>query len=142
MKSYEEKFMEYLRKNSMKFTPERREILHTACSTYSHFDVEELYEKLKKKGKKISSASVYRTMPLLLGSGLVIESLRCNGKITYEYIYGHGHHGHMVCIKCGKVIEFQEKKFDELEKEMCKKYGFKPVEYKIGIKGYCKDCRQ
>lgn len=135
-----EKFKEYLRQENLKFTPERKDIIEGVFSLHSHFDAEELQEKLKKEGKNISRATIYRTLPLLIDSGLIRETLHCREKVRYEHIYGHKHHDHMICINCGKIIEFSDRNIGKLQRKICNKKDFFPVEYKLGIKGYCKEC--
>jgi len=133
----ENKFKTYLKSKKLKFTPEREAILKKVFSLHEHFDVEKLYEKLDKR---ISRATIYRTLSLLVKSKLVEELFRCQDKISYEYIFGHKHHDHMLCIKCGKIIEFREEKIEKLQEAVCKKYGFTPVEHRLSIRGYCKEC--
>ncbi len=140
MISQEEKFCNFLKLKGLKFTPERKTILKEIFSFHSHFDVDKLYDKLREQKEHISRATIYRTLPLLVGSNLISEALRCEGKISYEHIYGHEHHDHMICIKCGKIIEFRNENIEKLQNEICKKYGFKAVEYRLGIRGYCNKC--
>ena len=141
MVSPESKFRDYLKERELKFTPERKIILKAVFSLHKHFDTEQLYEKLPRAKKSISRATIYRTLPLLVESDLIRETLRCQGRVSYEHIFGHPHHDHMICIKCGKVIEFREEKIEKLKEEICKRYGFEPVEYRLGIRGYCKKCQ-
>jgi Fur family ferric uptake transcriptional regulator len=136
----EDKFRNYLKKKGLKFTPEREVILKEIFSLHKHFDVDELYLRVHRKNRRLSRATIYRTLPLLVESGLIVETFRCLGRSSYEHIFGHPHHDHMICIKCGKVIEFSSEKIKRLQEEICKKYGFKSVEYRLGIKGYCKKC--
>lgn len=141
MDSHLDVFHDYLRKNRLKFTHERKAILEGIFSLHKHFDADELYEKLHYRHKRISRASIYRTLPLLVRSGLIKETLRCLGRSSYEHIFGHRHHDHLVCLKCGKVIEFSNDKIEELQNTVCKKYHFQPIEHRLGIRGYCKECR-
>ena len=141
MINYIDKFKNYLVLKDLKFTPERKDVLKEIFSCHKHFDIETLYEKLRRKGKNISQATIYRTLPLLVDSGLIRETLRCQGKLNYEQVFGHEHHDHMVCIKCGRIIEFKDDKLERLQSSLCRKYGFKSLEHKLGIKGYCKQCR-
>jgi len=76
----------------------------------------------------------------LVESGLIVETLRCQGKVSYEQIFKHKHHGHLVCIKCGRVIEFRQEEIEKLQNAVCEKYNFKAVEHKLGIRGYCRRC--
>ena len=133
----ENKFRSYLKSKGLKFTPERKAILKKIFSLHEHFDVEKLYEKLDKR---ISRATIYRTLSLLVKSKLVEELFRCQDKVSYERIFGHKHHDHMLCINCGKIIEFREEKIEKLQEAVCKKYGFTSVEHKLSIRGYCREC--
>jgi Fur family ferric uptake transcriptional regulator len=137
---FEERFKNYLKRRGLKFTPERQIILKGVFSIHYHFDVDKLYEILRKQGKTISRATIYRTLPLLVESGLVKEYFHCQGKTSYEHVFGHDHHDHLFCIKCGKIIEFKEKRIERLQDEICKKYEFKSLEHRLSIKGYCKKC--
>ncbi len=138
----EEKFLVYLKKRELKFTPERQAILQEVFSIHKHFDIEELFEKLRKRGEHLSRATIYRTLPLMVESGLIRETLRCRETVNYEHTFGHPHHDHLLCVKCGKVIEFKEEKIEKLQKAVCRKYNFTPVEHKLGIRGYCEKCKR
>ncbi len=133
-------FRNYLRKKGLKFTRERLIIFNGIISISKHFDADSLCEFLKGRNKNISRASVYRTIPLLVKSGLITESLRCNNKFSYELTFGRRHHDHMVCVKCGRIIEFYDARIEKLQNEVCKKRGFEPLRHKLGIKGYCRAC--
>lgn len=136
----EEIFRAHLKKRGLKFTPERKMVLVGVFSLHKHFDVDQLYESLRNNGEYLSRATIYRTLPLLVESGLIKEAMRCQGRTTYEHVLGHNHHDHLVCISCGKIIEFEEEKIEKLQDAICKRYGFKPVEHRLGISGYCKKC--
>lgn len=137
--NYYEKFSEYLRKRKLKLTPERKLILDTVFSLHQHFDIDRLYRKMHKN---ISMATIYRTLPLFVNSGLVNETFRRQGRASYEHTFGHGHHDHLLCIGCGKVIEFSELRIEELQNIVCRRYRFKPIEHRLGIKGYCHECQK
>lgn len=138
----EDRFRDYLKKKALKFTPERKLILKEVFSFHKHFNVEELFSRLRKKNKAISRATIYRTLPLLIESGLIREALRCRDRVYYEHVFGHPHHDHLVCIECGKIIEFKNEKLEKLQDGICKKYGFEPIEHRLGIKGYCRRCHK
>ncbi len=142
METYEDEFRNYLRKNGLKFTPERTLILKAVFSLRKHFDIDQLWEKLHKKDNRLSRATIYRTLPLLVDCNLIQETLRCQGRVHYEHIFGHKHHDHMVCLICGKIIEFRDEEIERLQKEVCKKHHFKLMEHRLGIRGYCKKCQK
>lgn len=137
-----DKFKNYLVKKGLKFTPERETILEDVFTFHNHFDIDQLYEKIHKRDKSLSRATIYRTIPHLVNCGLIREVLRCQNRAQYEHTFGHEHHDHLVCIKCGNVIEFNEKRIEKLQDEICKKYDFTPVEHRLGIRGYCKKCQR
>ena len=136
----DQKFEEYLKSKELKYTSERNIILKAIFSFHKHFDVEELFEKLRKQGNNVSRATIYRTIPLLIQSGLITETLHCQDKTSYENIFNKKHHDHLVCINCGKIIEFYNKKIEKLQEEVCKQHNFVSIEHRLGIKGYCEDC--
>lgn len=141
MTTMEDKFIRHLRRTGRNLTAERRQILGAALSFSGHFDIEDLFDKLKRKRNRISRATIYRAVPLLLESGMIREAMRCQSRVLYEPSYGHEHHDHLVCVNCGAVFEFKDDRIEQLQNQVCKRYGFTPVEHKLGIKGYCKKCR-
>ena len=134
-------FAEYLRSKGLKFTPERREILREIFSTHKHFDVETLFETLKKKGERISLATIYRLVPLLIESRMIRRATRQDGQITYEHIFGHKPHHHLVCVRCGQIVEFRDEGIEKLITKVCRKYDFSPIEQRLGVRGVCSACR-
>ena len=135
-----QKFEEFLRSKELKYTSERKFIRKAIFSFNKHFDVEELFERLRKQGNNVSRATIYRTIPLLIQSGLITETLHCQDKTSYENIFNKKHHDHLVCVKCGKTIEFFDERIEKLQEEVCRQHNFVPTEHRLGIKGYCEDC--
>jgi Fur family ferric uptake transcriptional regulator len=135
-----QKFEEFLKSKEFKYTSERKLILNATLSFHNHFDVEELFERLRKQGNNVSRATIYRTIPLLIQSGLITETLHCQDKTSYENIFNKKHHDHLVCVKCGKTIEFFDERIEKLQEEVCRQHNFVPTEHRLGIKGYCEDC--
>jgi Fur family ferric uptake transcriptional regulator len=134
-------FREFLKEKGLKLTKERRAILKEIFSFHDHFDPEELLIRLRKKGSRVSKASIYRTIPLLVESGLIEEVIKVDKHAHYEHTYGHSHHDHMICMKCGKVVEFYSQELEDLQERPCKDDGFKGISHTLEIRGYCKKCR-
>jgi len=139
-KEIEKKFCSYLRQRGMRCTAERKIILREVFSVHRHFDTEELFEMLRRKKTGISHASVYRTLPLLVNAGLAGRIVAAGGKAVYEHIYGHRHHDHMVCTRCGRNIEFSDDKIEKMQLAICAGYKFKPEYHTLEIKGLCRSC--
>jgi Fur family ferric uptake transcriptional regulator len=136
-----EVFRDFIRNKGLRNTPEREMIIEEIFTTHDHFDVDELYLRLKEKDKKVSKPSIYRLIPLLLKSGLIQEAYFEDGHLHYEHIYGHEHHCHLRCITCGKTMEFSEKSMERLEMELAEKYDFQVEGHKLEVFGYCQKCK-
>jgi Fur family ferric uptake transcriptional regulator len=135
-----DRISEYLKKNDLKFTAGRRIILERIKSCEGHFDADELYELLRQDGEKVSRATVYRTLPLLVKMGVIKETLRSGARARYEHAFGHAHHDHLECIACGRIIEFKVDGIEMLQEKLCRKNGFVPVYHELFIRGYCASC--
>ena len=141
MHSAEQLFRSYLISKSLRFTPERRKILKEVMGIHGHFEVEDIFTRLRRKKANISRASIYRTMPLLLDSGIVRKTPCELMAARYEHILGHEHHDHMVCISCGRIIEFKKDKIEKLQEDAAKEHAFKILGHRLIISGLCKGCR-
>ncbi len=135
-------FHEFLQKKGLKLTKPREIILEEVFHTNKHFNVDELYDQIRRKYENVSRATVYRTIPLLIEANLIKNALRCAAKDHYEHIYGSSNHFHLVCKKCGKIIEEDLKEVEEVLQKYAKLHNFKIEEFNIGANGYCSDCRK
>ena len=136
-----ESFAKYLETKKLKFTKERRTVLREMFLSRGHLEVEDLLYSLKRKKKSASRATVYRTLELLVDSGIVRTVDLGHGHSHYELVLDHPHHEHMVCLKCGKVIEFSDKTIERALKKLCKKSGFEHTSHRFQIFGYCDECK-
>lgn len=133
-------FREFLEKKKCKFTKERAAILREVFSNHGHFDPEDLFFKIRDKGMKASRASIYRTLQLLLECGLVEQVERVDKHAHYEHTFGHDHHDHLICLRCGKVIQLFSEKLEKLQEQLCKKENFRCVSHTLEMRGYCEKC--
>jgi Fur family ferric uptake transcriptional regulator len=133
-------FRNFLGERGLKLTKERMAILKEVFSFHGHFEPEHLYFRMREGGSKASRASVYRTLTLLVESGLVEKVTRTEKGNVYEHTYGHGHHDHMICGGCGKIIEFYSEKLENLQDEICARNGFEGISHTLEIRGYCVKC--
>ena len=105
-----------------------------------HFEPEELLLRLRNKGLTVSRASVYRTLPLLVESGVIEEAIYKDRKTRYERCMEKQHHDHMICTSCGRIIEFVSQPIETLQEEVCRRYGFLPYSHTLEIRGLCHEC--
>ena len=136
----EKKFKDYVQSKGLKYTPEREAILNHVFENHGHFEAEELLFEMRTKDKRVSKATIYRTLALLVESGMLREVIFGEKHAHYEHVYGHEHHEHLVCIKCKKIIEFSDERIEKFQEEVCVKNKFKPESHRFQITGYCEDC--
>jgi Fur family ferric uptake transcriptional regulator len=135
-------FRSFIRRKGLRNTPEREKIIGEIFATDDHFDVDELYLRLRSKGSRVSKASIYRNIPLIMECGLIKEVWHEDGHMHYEPIYGQSHHCHLRCIKCGKVIEFVEEELQAIEERLAERHNFLVVDHRLDVVGYCSTCRK
>lgn len=138
METSRQAFESFLRQKNLKLTQPRLSVLETALSAKRHFEPEELVADLRAKA--VSRATVYRTLALLLESGLLKEVIETNGHRIYEPMHGLPHHDHLVCLGCGKIIEFMNPKIEKLQEAVCRRFKFRIVSHMHQIMGYCLKC--
>lgn len=137
-----ESFAKYLEAKKLKFTKERKAVLQEILHHRGHLEAEDLLYSLRRKKKSSSRATVYRTLELLVDSGIVRKVDLGHGHSHYELVLDHPHHEHMICLGCGKVIEFSDKTIERSIKKLCEKREFEHTSHRFQIFGYCDECRK
>jgi Fur family ferric uptake transcriptional regulator len=107
------RFQDFLSRQGQKLTQERTSLVREIFATHYHFEADELLFKMKQKSVKISRATVYRTLELLVKSGLVRRVHLGEDHYHYEHVRGDSHHDHLVCTACGSVIEFNDPELEQ-----------------------------
>ncbi|MBZ4666306.1 Fur family transcriptional regulator [Mahella sp.] len=133
-----------LQQKGYKFTTQRRATLDAIVENEGkHMTPEEIYEQVKKKYPEIGLATIYRTLQLLEEMDVIYRVDFDDGKTRYELNHhneDHQHH-HLICIKCGKVIEVKEDFLERLEKLIEVDYDFYITDHRLKFFGYCSECR-
>ncbi len=113
-----QKFIVFLEQNEQRKTPERFAILDEIYSNKEHFDVETLFEHMKKRNYRVSRATVYNTLDLLLDCGLVIKHQFGKNLARFERSYGFRQHDHMICNVCSNILEFCDPRIHQIKTMM------------------------
>ena len=135
----EKEFSGFLERKDLKLTSQRRTILHQAMREV-HFSADQLLDFSKKEDPTVSKATVYRTLALLKESNILEEHDFGDGKKLYERSQGRKHHDHLICIKCGRIIEFENEPIERLQNAEAKKHSFKIVYHSLKLFGFCNNC--
>ena len=138
-----EQFKQLLKQNGLKFTRQRELILKFLYENEGHFTPEDIYMLMKKNHPDVTIgiATVYRTLTLLEKEGIASSiSFGVQGK---KYELGEKeHHDHLICTKCGKIIEFFDDVIEERQEAIAKKYNFKMQDHTMKIVGLCEACQK
>ncbi len=136
----EQAFIRYLRSHRIKYTRPRRAILKAALRQHVHFEAEQLLALLHQSDEKVAKATIYRTLPLLVDCGILKQVRFSDDQAHYEHIYGEPPHDHMVCRRCGRIVEFAGRRVEQLRDEIARENNFHAVAHRFVISGYCETC--
>lgn len=134
-------FETHLKRQGLNLTRQREEILRCLMAADRHLGIEEMYDQLKKKDPSLGRATVFRTVKLLSECGLVQEVGSTNGRSKFELKADRPHHDHMICVECGRIIEFQSRMMERFQDEAVRRHGFVALWHRHEIFGRCRDCQ-
>ena len=124
-----ENFKKLLSKEAMKFTAARMAVLENLMSSEEHRECEEIFQDLLNNEVKISRATVYRTLDVLVKYEYIRKLDIGDGKLRYEKKIGNPHHDHMICIETGDIIEFHNESIERIQDEIAEKHGYEIVRH-------------
>jgi len=142
MKSAKAILEQYVKDMGMLHSKQREQILDMFLKMERHPTISDLYERIRKKNPKIGLATVYRAMKVICQAGLARETDFGDGLKHYEHEYGHEHHDHLVCVKCGRIIEVVSPEIEKIQSQLAKRHTFIPLRHRMQIFGTCKSCQR
>lgn len=135
-------FVDFLREQGMRVTQERLVLFDEIFARHGHIDAEDLLSGMLDRGVKISRATVYRNLDLLVECGLVHKYRLGRNRFLFEHVHRGQKHDHLVCTECGRVAEFVSPGIAALQTEICRAHGFDPSQHTLQISGLCNDCAE
>jgi Fur family transcriptional regulator, ferric uptake regulator len=136
-------FRRALREKSLKSTAQRDDIARVFFGTTRHLSIDELYREVRKVNPRVGYATVYRTIKLLKDCGLADEQHFADGQTRYENTESEAeHHDHILCDRCGRIVEFSEDALERLQEDIAARLGFVLARHRLELYGICRDCRE
>lgn len=138
----ESKLASYMDKNGLRSTSQRRAVTDVFFRSTGHLSIEDLLALVRERDSKIGYATVYRTLKLLKDCGIAYERHFGDGVSRYEIALEDEHHDHLICLDCGKIVEFENDEIERLQDVLAKKHGFTLKRHTHELYGICADCKK
>lgn len=130
----------YLSAQGLKSTKQRDLIAAIVLESEGHIGVEDIYRKARKRDPRVGFSTVYRTMKLLKDCGLVSERHFGDGVARYEPVHDGEHHDHLICVRCGEIVEFEDDDIEKRQDAIASRHGYRVQSHKHEIYGVCPKC--
>jgi Fur family ferric uptake transcriptional regulator len=134
-------FRAYLRAHNLPVTPQRMAVAELLLQRDRHFSAEEIARELARGSERVGTATIYRTLGVLVKSGLVVERDFGEGFRRFESARDMPQHEHLVCTACGRVIEFQDERLERMTTLIAESKRFARQRHRLVIYGVCESCR-
>lgn len=135
-------FRSFLKRGKNRITPERFEVLDAALEHQGHFGADDLFIQLKNINSKVSRATVYNTLELLALCELISKRNFGDNITRYESNYKRQTHDHLICVDCGKIVEFTDPRLNNFPLEISEKLGYELDSYSFNIFARCKNKKE
>lgn len=135
-------FKKYLRDHNLAVTSQRVAIAEVVLTSGRHLSVEDVSAELRGRRAAVGQATVYRTIELLVRSGLAVERDFGEGYKRYESAGDEPHHEHLLCTLCGRLTEFRDERLERITTLVAESHGFSRLRHRLVILGVCRDCQR
>jgi Fur family transcriptional regulator, ferric uptake regulator len=141
-KAVKEQLNAYIARAGLKTSRQRELIADVFFTVGGHVSVDELLAAVHQHDRGVGQATVYRTMKLLTIAGLAVARQFGDGQARYELATDHDHHhDHLICVRCGRIVEFVEENIERLQDNVARLHGFVVTHHKMELYGVCPACQ-
>jgi Fur family ferric uptake transcriptional regulator len=132
---------DHMGKRGLRSTMQRRLVAEVFFRSDGHLSIDEMLALVRKRDPKIGYATVYRTMKLLVQSGVASERQFGDAVTRFEIAHGDEHHDHLICVECGAIVEFEDAAIERLQDAVAERHGFRLQRHKHELYGVCRQCQ-
>jgi Fur family ferric uptake transcriptional regulator len=133
-------FQKFLAERKLRMTKERETLIREILHAPRHFEAEQLIRRLRRSRRRVSRATVYRTLSLLEACGILRRSTFGHDRSFYEAVLNQGHHDHLICLGCGAIEEFEDREVEAIQQRVAREKGFTIMDHVHEIFGLCPKC--
>jgi len=137
-----EQLVTCMERKGLRSTTQRRLVTDLFFRANGHLSIDDLLARVRRKDPNVGYATVYRTLKLLVECGLANERQFGDGKTRFEIRDDAEHHDHLICLSCGRIVEFEEARIEELQEQVAERHGFLVSSHKHELYGVCADCQR
>lgn len=137
-----EHFRRWLREHRQPVTRQREQVAELVFTSDDHLSVDQIRRRLRERDAQVGLATIYRTLDLLVESGLVRAHDFGQGFRRYEPMQAQAHHEHLICQRCGRVEEFTHERLERMLPIIADEHGFQAERHRVEIYGVCRDCQR
>jgi Fur family ferric uptake transcriptional regulator len=132
------RFASFIRERGQRQTPERFAVLDEIYASQEHIDADTLYARIRDRGVRVSRATVYNTLELLLACDLVVRHQFGRAQAKYERAWAYWQHDHLLCLECGAIFEFCDPRLQEIQDTVAGIYGFEVARHALNVYAHCR----
>lgn len=135
------RFKQALKQESLRLTSQRLAVLEDILGSEKHRECEDIFLSLRNKGIPVSRATIYRTLDILEKVGFVRKMDIGDGRFRYENKLAQSHHDHIICLECGRIVEFADNEIERRQQRISLERGFELLRHSHQLFGICEDCQ-
>ncbi len=136
-----DRFKQALRAESLRLTSRRTAVLEDILASDDHRECDDIFLSLRDKGIPVSRATIYRTLDMLEKVGFVRKMDIGEGRFRYENKLAQCHHDHLICLECGRIVEFADHEIERRQERLSKEYDFRLIRHVHQLFGICQACQ-
>ncbi len=136
------RFKQALKQESLRLTSQRLAVLEDILASDDHRECDDIFLSLRDKGIPVSRATIYRTLDMLEKVGFVRKMDIGEGRFRYENKLAQSHHDHLICLECGRIVEFADHEIERRQQRISRERGFELLRHSHQLFGFCSDCRE